>query len=165
MAGLPVTGGFLLAYVHSVHHAPAAEVFTVEGRRFTMRAVVSASGGVLDYYALPGTRGRTRDGGYVLWLDRPATYTELSLLATPIGRRTLVAGRRCLPLAPPAGAVQMWLRVEAAPPARTPGAARGGPCPPPYNQSFFLNTEYSATDVNATSNVENQNPHDWPAPG
>jgi hypothetical protein len=34
-----------------------------------------------------------------------------------------------------------------------------------YNQSFFLNTTYSATDTTATSSVENQNPHSSPVPG
>ncbi|MEW9552772.1 DUF1850 domain-containing protein [Nonomuraea sp. NPDC050783] len=159
VAGLPVPGGFLIGYVHSVYHAPTAEVFTVEGDRFTMRAVVSAGGGVLDYYALAGPRGRTRDGAYALRLARPATYAELSLLATALGRRTLVAGGRCRPLYPPAGAAELRLRV------RTVPAAPGGPCPPPYNQSFFLNTAYSATDVTATSAVENQNPQGWPEPG
>ncbi|MEU6716703.1 DUF1850 domain-containing protein [Nonomuraea sp. NPDC046802] len=133
--GLPITDGFLIAYVHSIYHAPSAEVFTVEGRRFTMRAVVSAGEGVLDYYALEGSRSRLPGGGWLLRLAEPATYTELSLLTTSIGRRTLMSGGRCLPLFPPVGAAQVRVAVE----ARLAG--RGEPCRPPYNQSFFLNTE------------------------
>jgi hypothetical protein len=120
--------------VHSVYHAPSAELFTVEGRRFTMRAVVSVSENVLDYYALEGTRARTADGVWVLRLAVPATYDELSLLATPIGRRTLIARGRCLPLYPAEGAAEVRVAVAAT------TEPRGGPCRPPYNQSFFLNT-------------------------
>jgi hypothetical protein len=132
--GLPIGEGFAIGYVHSVYHAPSAEVFTVEGRRFTMRAVVSTSENVLDYYALDGRRSRTPDGAWVLRLAAPATYDELSLLTTSIGRRTLIAGGRCLPLYPAEGARQVRLAVELT------MDDRGEPCRPPYNQSFFLNT-------------------------
>ncbi|MEU8252318.1 hypothetical protein, partial [Nonomuraea sp. NPDC048916] len=64
----------------------------------------------------------------------PATYDELPLIATPIGRRTLVAGGRCLPLYPASGARRVLLTVGLT------AAGRGGPCPPPYNQSLFLNS-------------------------
>ncbi|MFI7639874.1 DUF1850 domain-containing protein [Nonomuraea sp. NPDC049400] len=122
--GLPVvSGAFSIRYVHSIYRAPSAEVFTVEGRRFTMRAVVSANESVLDYYALDGTRTRASDGTWVLRLAAPATYEELSLLTTPIGRRTLVSGGRCLPLYPASGAAEVRLAVE----PRL--AVRGEPCP------------------------------------
>ncbi|MBF8186838.1 DUF1850 domain-containing protein [Nonomuraea sp. K274] len=132
--GLPVAGGFAIGYVHSVYRAPSAEVFTVEGRRFTMRAIVSASENVLDYYAVAGGRSRTPAGLWVLRLARPATYDELSLLTTSIGRRTLLAGGRCLPLYPATGAAEVWLTVRLTP------DVHGEPCRPPYNQSFLLNT-------------------------
>lgn len=157
--GLPVSGGFMIGYVHSIYRAPSAEVFTVEGRRFTMRAVVSASENVLDYYALAGTRGRTPAGGWLLRLAEPATYEELSLLTTSIGRRTLLAGGRCLPLYREAGAAEVRLAVEMT------IDARGEPCRPPYNQSLFLNAAYSATDASATRTVDIQNPQDSPSPG
>ncbi|TMR10426.1 DUF1850 domain-containing protein [Nonomuraea turkmeniaca] len=131
--GLPVSGGFMIGYVHSIYRAPTAEVFTVEGRRFTMRAVVSANESVLDYYALEGARSRTRAGAWMLRLAEPATYEELSLLTTSIGRRTLLAGGRCLPLYPDAGAAEVRLAVELT------SDVRGEPCRPPYNQSLFLN--------------------------
>lgn len=156
---LPPSGAFALAYVHSVYRAPSAELFTAEGRGFTMRAVVSTGGGVLDYYALEGTRSRTPEGAWLLRLAAPAAYGELSLIATPIGRRTLVAGGRCLPLHPAGGAREVTVRVGLT------LEDRGVPCPPPYNQSFFLNTTYSATDTTDTSASDVQNPAVWPEPG
>ncbi|MFB4290438.1 DUF1850 domain-containing protein [Nonomuraea sp. ATR24] len=156
---LPASGVFALGYVHSVYRAPSAEVFTAEGRRFTMQAVVSTGGGVLDYYALEGERRRLPGGGWLLVLAEPVTYEELPLLATPIGRRTLLAGGRCLPLHPERGARAVRVAVGAA------RAGRGGPCPPPYNQSLFLNAAYSATEASATSNSDIQKPHGWPSPG
>ncbi|MEV1175459.1 DUF1850 domain-containing protein [Nonomuraea sp. NPDC049784] len=158
--GLPVvSGAFSILYVHSIYKAPSAEVFTVEGRRFTMRAVVSSNESVLDYYALDGTRTRTSDGAWVLRLAAPATYEELSLLTTSIGRRTLASGGRCLPLYPAYGAAQVRLAVE----ARL--AVRSEPCPSLYSQSFFLKTVYSATDVTAVRIEAVQKPHGWPSPG
>ncbi|WP_166427208.1 DUF1850 domain-containing protein [Nonomuraea mesophila] len=126
--GLPVAGGsFAIAYVHSVYKAPSTEVFTVEGRRFTMRAVVSSSDSVLDYYALDGARSRTPGGLWVLRLAAPATYDGLSLLTTAVGRRTLLAGGRCLPLYPATGAAEVRVAVRLSP------GVRGRSCPPPYD--------------------------------
>ncbi|HEX4817943.1 MAG TPA: DUF1850 domain-containing protein [Nonomuraea sp.] len=141
--GLPVTGGFLIGYVHSIYHAPSAEVFTVEGRRFTMRAVVSTSESVLDYYAVAGTRLRTPAGAWVLRLAEPAAYEELSLLTTSIGRRTLVAGGRCLPLYPESGAAEVRLAVEPTP------FPRGRPCRPPFDA--FSGPSYAAAFALTTS--------------
>ncbi|GAA3546625.1 hypothetical protein GCM10022419_028480 [Nonomuraea rosea] len=126
--GLPVRGAFAIGYVHSVYQAPSAEVFTVEGRRFTMRAIVSTSQGVLDYYAVEGDRTRTRDGLWVLRLAAPASYGELSLLTTSIGRRTLLSGERCLALYPATGAAQVRLAVLLT------AEVRGEPCPPPFDR-------------------------------
>ncbi|UBU17144.1 DUF1850 domain-containing protein [Nonomuraea gerenzanensis] len=109
--GLPVTGGFAVGYVHSIYRAPSAEVFTVAGRRFTMRAVVSVNEGVLDYYALEGERVRLPGGLWLLRLAEPATYEELSLLTTAIGRRTIISGGRCLPLYPATGAGEVRLSL------------------------------------------------------
>lgn len=132
---LPPSGVFAIGYVHSVYRAPSAEVFTAEGTRFTMRAVVSAGGGVLDYYAVEGARSRLPGGGWLLRLAAPATYEELEVYGTPLGRRTLVAGGRCLPLHPTAGSRRVRVTVGAA------LEDRGGPCPPPYDQSLFLPPE------------------------
>ncbi|WP_342742766.1 hypothetical protein [Nonomuraea jiangxiensis] len=98
-----------------------------------MWAIISTNDSVLDYYALAGTRSRTPNGLWMLRLAEPATYEELSLLTTPLGRRTLLAGGRCLPLYPASGAAEVRLAVELTP------DPRGEPCLPPYSQSFFLN--------------------------
>lgn len=156
--GLPVvTGRFAITYVHSMYRAPSAEVFTVEGGRFTMRAVLSLSGGVLDYYALDGERARLPGGGWVLRLAEPVTYRELPLLTTSLGRRTLLSGGRCLPLYPRDGAAEVRVALQLT------RDVRGGPCD--QSQSFFLNTTYSATEVSAISTMDSQNPHSSPMPG
>lgn len=147
-------GWFALAYVHSIYNAPSAEIFTVEGGVFTMRAVVSTSGGVLDYYAVEGERSREPGGMWALWLDAPATYPSLDLIASPVGRRTMLSGRRCLPLFPASGARQVRLALESA----APGTGRGVACPAPYNQPFFLNTVYSQSDRATRTDG-------WPEPG
>ncbi|WP_187414716.1 DUF1850 domain-containing protein [Nonomuraea sp. PA05] len=121
--GLPVTRGFALAYVHSIYRAPAAEVFTVAGGRFTMRAVVSVNEGVLDYYAVEGQRVRLPGGLWLLRPAEPATYAELSLLTTSIGRRTVIADGRCLPLYPATGASEVRLSLAL---TRQPASR---PCP------------------------------------
>ncbi|MFI6290141.1 hypothetical protein ACIBEJ_01070 [Nonomuraea sp. NPDC050790] len=141
-----------------MYHAPSAEIFSVEGRRFTMRAVISESAGVLDYYALDGARSRTSGGLWVLRLSAPVTYDGLELIASPVGRRTLVAGGRCLPLYPASGAQRVRLAVGTA----EPGAPAAAPC---YNQSFFLKTVYSATEAPATTSVDIQKPQVSPSPG
>jgi hypothetical protein len=129
VGGLPVPGGaFALAYVHSMYGAASAELFTVEGRRFTMRAVVSTSGGVIDYYQLDGLRSRTPDGLWTLTLAAPVGYDALDLIASPVGRRTLMAGGRCLPLYPPSGSRELRLTVGTSPPGAPPAA----PCPHSY---------------------------------
>ncbi|GAA2825391.1 DUF1850 domain-containing protein [Nonomuraea rubra] len=109
--GLPVSRGFGIGYVHSIYRAPSAELFTVDGPRFTMRAVVSVNEGVLDYYAVEGERVRLPGGLWLLRLAEPATYEELSLLTTSIGRRTVISGGRCLPLYPASGAGEVRLSL------------------------------------------------------
>ncbi|MFI6813897.1 DUF1850 domain-containing protein [Nonomuraea sp. NPDC050328] len=127
---LPPDGRFALTYVHSVYKAPSADLFQVHGRRFTMYAAVSTSGGVLDYYALEGRRESLPGGVFRLTLDSPATYESLDLLATSLGRRTLHAGGRCLALYPETGAAAVRLA-----PGRT-FDGRGEPCPA-YSRVLF----------------------------
>ena len=94
---LPPGGGFALAYRHSYYRAPAREVFRAGQDGFTLRALVSPSAAVLDYYALAGRR--TRSNRRVrLVLEERQRYTELPLIATRTGRRTLVVGDRNVPL-------------------------------------------------------------------
>lgn len=96
-AELPPNGRFELAYVHSVYSAPARERFVAGGEVFRLDSIASPNGEVLDYYALAGRRGRQ---GRWRTLEPRAKrrYRELALIATRVGRRTLVAGGRRIPL-------------------------------------------------------------------
>ncbi|MGH3388598.1 MAG: hypothetical protein ACRDOO_06945 [Actinomadura sp.] len=122
---LPPDGTFALAYEHSAYHAPAVEVFAAAGSRFTMYAVGSPNEAVLDYYAVAGTRS-SASGWWLLRLEQPQVFDELPLIATPTGRRALVAGLDCVPLYPAEGAADLRIRI-------THDRLTGGrtePCPP-----------------------------------
>lgn len=99
---LPEDNRFALTYRHSVDQAEVTETFAVTGGGFRLVAVASPSEAVLDYYELEGRR--VADHG---WRLEPAATPELTaipLVATEVGRRTLVAGDRRLPLFEPGGA-------------------------------------------------------------
>jgi hypothetical protein len=97
-AELPHGGGFELAYRHSYYGAPARELFAAgEDGEIRLRAIASPSAAVLDYYALAGDR--TRSGEWIRLVPRaPRRYERLALIATELGRRSLIAGDRRLPL-------------------------------------------------------------------
>ena len=107
---LSANGEFALAYRHSVYRAPARELFEARGSGFSLRALASPRAAVLDYYALAGPRTRAR-GWRRLELGRPRSYRRLSLIATGTGRRTLLVGRRRVPLYG-AGTRHLTLTVE-----------------------------------------------------
>ena len=99
---LPGSGEFALQYRHSVYRAEVTETFAAGGGGFRLVAVASPSEAVLDYYELEGRRSAANG-----WrrLEPAATprLTALPLLATEVGRRTLVVGDRRLPLFEPGG--------------------------------------------------------------
>jgi hypothetical protein len=100
---LPAPGRFELRYRHSYYRAEAAESFVADpDGGFRLVAVGSPSQAVLDYY---GLAGRThREGGWLRQeLRQPQRFERLPLVATGLGRRTLVVGGRAVPLAPPGG--------------------------------------------------------------
>lgn len=100
---LPTPGRFELRYRHSYYRAEAAESFVADpDGGFRLVAVGSPSQAVLDYY---GLAGRThREGGWLRQeLRQPQRFERLPLVATGLGRRTLVVGGRAVPLAPPGG--------------------------------------------------------------
>jgi hypothetical protein len=108
-AALPADGHFSLAYRHSVYRAPAVERFRATRDGFVLESVRSPSAAVIDYYALDGRRTRER-GWWVMTPERPARFRTMPLAATRLGRRTLVAGARRLPLY--GGAVHLRIAVE-----------------------------------------------------
>lgn len=97
---LPPSGRFALQYRHSVYRAEVTETFATQDAGFRLVAVASHSEAVLDYYELEGRR--VVDGG---WRRLEPTATprldSLPLVATELGRRTLVVGSRRLPLFEP----------------------------------------------------------------
>jgi hypothetical protein len=95
---LPESGRFALEYVHSVYRAEVSEIFAAEaGGGFRLVAIASASEAALDYYALEGRR-EVRDGRRRLEPAGSPRLERLPLVATGVGRRTLVVGGRRLPL-------------------------------------------------------------------
>lgn len=91
---LPADGRFALAYRHSYYRAAAEERFVAgEDDGFRLDAIASPRSAVLDYYALEGRRAR--DGGWLtLRPRRMPPRRRLALIATAVGRRTLVVGSR-----------------------------------------------------------------------
>lgn len=110
---LPAGGRFDLSYLHSYYRVEAVESFRAAGGGFDLVGVASPSEAVLDYYGLAG--GRRRDGGW-LRLDPqpPRHFTALPLVATPVGRRTLVVGADRIALAGPEAA-HVTIRVHRRP--------------------------------------------------
>jgi hypothetical protein len=107
---LPPSRTFALEYRHSYYRQPARETFrAAPDGSFALVAVSSPSEAVLDYYEIEGQRER-RGGVWTLHPARPARFDDMALAATRVGRRTLVAGPRRVPLY--GGAVHLRLSVE-----------------------------------------------------
>jgi hypothetical protein len=95
---LPASGRFALQYVHSVYRARVTETFAAAGGDgFRLVAVASPSEAVLDYYELEGRR-RAEGGWRRLEPAASPRLDRLPLVATELGRRTLVVDGRRLPL-------------------------------------------------------------------
>jgi hypothetical protein len=91
-AELPPSGRFALAYRHSYYDAPAREVFAAgTDRKFSLRAIESPRAAVLDYYAVAGDRTRRGRRLRLVPTQQPR-YEHLSLIATSVGRRSLLIG-------------------------------------------------------------------------
>jgi hypothetical protein len=107
---LPPSRTFALEYRHSYYRQPARETFrAAPDGSFALVAVSSPSEAVLDYYEIEGQRER-RGGVWTLHPAHPARFDDMALAATRVGRRTLVAGPRRVPLY--GGAVHLRLSVE-----------------------------------------------------
>ena len=98
---LPEAGRFALSYRHSVYRAEVTETFAVADGGFRLVAIASPSEAVLDYYELEGRR--VDDHGWRLEPAATPRLEALPLVATEVGRRTLVVGDRHVPLFTPGG--------------------------------------------------------------
>jgi hypothetical protein len=98
---LPEAGRFALSYRHSVYRAEVTETFAVADGGFRLVAIASPSEAVLDYYELEGRR--VADHGWRLEPAATPRLEALPLVATEVGRRTLVVGDRRVPLFTPGG--------------------------------------------------------------
>jgi hypothetical protein len=107
---LPATGVFALEYRHSYYGEPARETFRADEGGFELVAISSPREAVLDYYELEGSRSR-RGGVWTLRPARRPRFEQMALAATAVGRRTLVAGDRRVPLYG-GGDVHLRLGVE-----------------------------------------------------
>jgi Domain of unknown function (DUF1850) len=110
---LPPSGRFALRYRHSVYRAEVTETFAAAADGgFRLVAVASPSEAVLDYYELEGRRGR--DGGWRrLEPDAAPRLAALPLVATEVGRRTLVVEGRRLPCSSRAAPRPGWCSASA----------------------------------------------------
>jgi Domain of unknown function (DUF1850) len=100
---LPASGRFALRYRHSVYRAEVTETFAAGDGGFRLVTIASPSEAVLDYYELEGRRAASGP----LWRLEPAASPRLAslpLVATEVGRRTLVVGDRQVPLFASGGA-------------------------------------------------------------
>jgi hypothetical protein len=100
---LPASGRFALRYRHSVYRAEVTETFAAGDGGFRLVTIASPSEAVLDYYQLEGRRAASGP----LWRLEPAASPRLAslpLVATEVGRRTLVVGDRQVPLFASGGA-------------------------------------------------------------
>jgi hypothetical protein len=98
---LPEAGRFALSYRHSIYRAEVTETFAVADGGFRLVAIASPSEAVLDYYELEGRR--VADHGWRLEPAATPRLKSLPLVATEVGRRTLVVGDRQVPLFTPGG--------------------------------------------------------------
>lgn len=90
---------FALTYRHSYYREPATERLRVDpGGHIVVDRIESPSLAVLDYYELTGATARRIAGGWTIDVPSDDPLDELSVLASVIGRRTLVAGSSTLPL-------------------------------------------------------------------
>jgi Domain of unknown function (DUF1850) len=100
---LPDGGRFALRYRHSVYRTEVIETFAAGEDGFRLVTIASPNQAVLDYYELEGRRAASGP----LWRLEPAAspaLASLPLVATEVGRRTLVVGDRQVPLFASGGA-------------------------------------------------------------
>lgn len=87
-----------LSFRHSVWGVTVVERFRMEGAGLRLVAVEAPTPDVDAYYHIGGARLEGRPGTYRLEVPANPPLRALRVRATPLGVRTLVVGRRCLPL-------------------------------------------------------------------
>jgi hypothetical protein len=115
---LPADGRFALEYRNSIYGVAAEERFrAARDGSFRVTSVASDLVAVLEeYYGESGRAARSSPGVRHEWrqeIDRPLRFTELRIIATALGRRVVIVGRRRIELGRlvPSGAV-VTLTVE-----------------------------------------------------
>lgn|GEM_PF-1190396 len=104
---------FGIRYRHSIFEVPVEERFAISSPGFVLVEVLSTTDRIEGYYAFPRGRLESMPGhfrllpGEVVTLDAP-----LRVRATAVGRRTLVVGERCVPLAALGPVVELSWRRE-----------------------------------------------------
>ena len=98
VVALPARDGDRLSfeYIHSIYRQPAAEEFRVRSSGLELVALRSASMSVLEYYAR--SEAARADGDQFVIAVRPERHAPLRLMASEVGQRTLIFGRRRMPL-------------------------------------------------------------------
>src|SRR5690606_4506261 len=104
---------FEFCYRHSIYNEPVDKLFAFSSQGFVLIEVLYTTDRIEGYYAFPRGRLESMPGhfrllpGEVVTLDAP-----LRVRATAVGRRTLVVGERCVPLAALGPVVELSWRRE-----------------------------------------------------
>ena len=101
LARLPIVDApVTLRYRHSLYDAPAEEEFEIVGGALALRRLRSPRLAVLDYYARPEPIRASGDQYQIdIDIDDPSERrSEVRLLVSPIGQRTLAHGGRTVAL-------------------------------------------------------------------
>jgi|SRR5690606_34017610 len=108
--------GFSIRYRHSIFQVGVEERFRPAPQGFALVEVASTTEEIADYYAFPRGRLVAASGHWRLLPGQDLTLSApLRIRATPLGRRSLVVGERCVPLAAFGEIVELrWRRVALA---------------------------------------------------
>ena len=95
---VPDRGRVALAYRHSLWGVTVLEIFEATAGGLRLIGVEAATPELDSYYHIPGARLVRQGAVYRLEVPPGPSVPEVRVRATPVGRRTLVVGGRCLQL-------------------------------------------------------------------